>query len=136
MSKNVICQLYCSKCPTQYVRETRNLTHRNESHTKVVEHFIKHGLQAIKGTTGHGPLVKVKRYPKWIGLSSEIPLQVRELFHSELLPLLHKKFFFLALILTLGTGAEFSSFPECSPGWSEHNSFMVSWKWILFILKP
>lgn len=61
-TKNSIYLLYCLKCPAQYIGETRNsladrltqhrynVRHKKEGHTKVVQHFIKHGWQALRIT--------------------------------------------------------------------------------------
>lgn len=96
-TKNCIYLLYCSKCPAQYVGETRNsiacritqhrhnIRHQKETHTKIVQHFIMHGLQAMRvtGLQSH-PLwtyaQRKNRESQWIKtLGTQYPAGLNEL---------------------------------------------------------
>lgn len=59
-TSNCVYLIYCTKCNKQYVGETRNtltvrltqhrynIKHKKDSHTVVVQHFIKHGIESLK----------------------------------------------------------------------------------------
>lgn len=59
---NCVYLIYCIKCPAQYVGETRNsiacrvtqhrynIRKQKEIHTKLVQHFLSHGLEALRVT--------------------------------------------------------------------------------------